>query len=226
MGGIKVTQGEMKREPYVLTIAGILCLLNIPLVMFITFNNYSLWRIIGLVFISVVTQFSLAMYISKLLYFHHKKIVENMIKIEPPLIIKRMKIAYVIFYFGFYCVLLYLLTQRDTYVNNIGLFCFWYALYLPTWTRQGSLPICYIGDKNFIYGNIQVKIDDIERYEVKTLKKYKNKKREKIQLKIFHKIEKEIVVLDNSFSYILIEELEKILEKRYIDEKMKEYGLS
>lgn len=221
-----MTQIEMKRDPYAFKIAGILCLFNIPIILFFTVNNYSIRRIIGLVLISVMTDFILAMYISNLLYFYHKSIVENMVRIEASPFIKKVKVISAIWGFGFYCVLLYLLTQKGTSTENIiPILNMMNLMYLPYLFKQGGFCSCYLGDINFIYGNVQVKVDDIERYEVKTLKKYKNQKRDRIQLKIFPRAAKEIVVLNSSLSYKLIEALDKIFEERYIEEKMKEYGL-
>jgi hypothetical protein len=224
--GLKMTQIEMKRDPYLFTIAGILCLFNIPIILLLTLNNYSIWHILGLIVISVATQFCLAGYISNLFYFHHKSIVENMVKLEPSPFIKRIKITSIIMFLGFYCVFLYLLTQKGTDIKNIlPILNMMNIMYLPYLVTQGNLRSCYIGDKSFIYGPIQVKVDDIERYEIKTLKKYKGQKTDKIQLKIFPKTGKEIVVFSSPFSYKLIEELDKVFEKRYIDEKMREYDL-
>ncbi|MEK6265991.1 MAG: hypothetical protein N2B06_14670 [Clostridium sp.] len=221
-----MTQVEMKREPYVLRIAGILCLFNIPIILFLILNNYFIERIIGMILISLVTQYGLATYISNLLYFHHKNIVENMVKIESSIVLKKIYIVYIIVYFIFYCVLLYLLAQKGTdakYISYlIQIMCF---LAMPIWTNSGNPFPCYIGDKNFIYGNIQVKINDIDRYEVVIVKKYKKQKRDKIQLKIFPITGKEILVINSSFSYKLVEEIEKIFENRYINKKMKQYGM-
>ena len=216
----------MKRDPYAFKIAGILCLFNIPIILFFTVNNYSIWRIIALIFILVMTDLILAMYISNLLYFYHKSIVENMVKIESSPLTKKVKVISFIWSFGFYCVLLYLLTQKDTSTESImPIINMMNLMYLPYLLKQGNFCSCYIGTINFIYGSVQVKVDDIERYEVNTLKKYRNQKKDRIKLKIFPKNAKEIVVFDSSLSYKLIEALDKIFEERYIEEKMKEYGL-
>lgn len=214
----------MKREPYGFKIAGILCLFNIPVILFFTVNNYSIWRITGLILVTVVIQFMLAIYISNLLYFYHKSIVENMVKIKPTPLTKTLGIISPVWCLAFYYVFLYLLTQRGSNIEDI--IPILNTVYLPYLLRQGTFCSCYIGDKNLIYGNIQVKLADIETYEIKTKKKYKNGKRDRIQLKILPKNGKEILVLDSSFSYKLIEELDKVFEQRFIDEKMKEYGLT
>lgn len=221
-----MTQIEMKRDPYLFKIAGLLCLFNIPIILFFAVSNYSIWRILGLIFISVMANFILAVYISNLIYFYHKSIVENMVKMEPSPLIKKINVICAILSFGFYCFLLYLLTQKGRSAENvIPMLNMMNLMYLPYLFKQGNFCPCYLGNINFIYGNVQVKVDDIERYEIKVLKKYKNQKRNRIQLRIFPRAAKEIIVFDSSLSYKLIGELDRVFEERYIEEKMKEYGL-
>lgn len=210
----KLIEGKLN-----ITILGLLLLLNLPLIVVICKDKYTIRVFYSVITYSIVLQMYEASFISKFVLRHYFKIVDKGQKLLKDSLQKSYEVIFTIILVAFYIISMYFVIKGEFNPGLFGVYAFNFQFLFE---RQG-----YFGENYILYRNFVIGIDKILSYKVITKRKYSNNRRDKIQLKlqvIGTNIET-IVIYNSKIAYALKDELDKWNEKKFVEDKMKEYKL-
>lgn len=221
----KLNLKDIKKDnKNIIWISLILCIFNLPIIIYSIIGKYSIIRFILIIVIIVFTQFYLAYLINRMIFIKHFKIIDNGKRIVCSDFRNKLIIVTYVFYVTIYYISLFIIMSNSYYSGSLSLININIINLLNIFNAQKIFHV-YKGKKYFLYGDILIKNEEILYYDIKTIKKYKKDRRDKIRLTLHIKGGKDIVVYDSDMAYEIKEFIEEIYEERYIKEKMKEYGL-
>ncbi|GAA0176629.1 hypothetical protein SH2C18_00160 [Clostridium sediminicola] len=216
---------EMKKDnKSILIIALILSIFNLPLVIYFIKGQYSVFRTIMIITIIILNQLILSSFIKDFIFIKHFKIIDNAKRITCSNFREKLIMVSYTSYIGFYYILLFFIMVNSDYSGGIALLYVNIMNLTNLLNGQKTFNV-YKGDNYFLYGERLIENREILYYDVKTVKKYKKNKKDKITLTIHIKGVQDLVILDSKMAYKIQDVIKEICDDRFVEDKMKELGL-
>lgn len=194
-------------------ILGLLLCVNLPFVILVCKDKYKITILLLVILYVLMLQLVGAIIISNYIFKHYFKIVDNGQEVNSSMN-KRYKIVLIMLLIIICLVFPYMIFHEKFSVGIFWIYLFNILSFVQSET--------YIGKNYILYRNTIIKIDDILIYSVITKKKYKNNKKDKIQLKLklINSGLESILIYNSKLSYSLKDKLDKWHEKKFVEEKM------
>jgi hypothetical protein len=188
-------------------------------------GKYSIFRFVFIIAIVILTEIFLAIFINDMIFIRYFKAIDNGEKIISSKSRNRLMMVGYVLYLGLYYFCLFSIMSNSDYTLPAP-----FILYINImncfniFNGQNILNV-YKGDTYLLYANRIIENEKIYNYEVKILKKGKKDKKDKIQLTINIKGQADLVVFYSRMAYKIKDIIDGLYEERFIEEKMKEYGV-
>lgn len=175
----------MKKDKKVAyTVLGVLCVFNLPLILYLVVENYQTFRLICIIVYIVVNHFFLVFFINKIFFVYNFKRMDNGQKIyffkNGKFISKVQYTVYVVMYYIF-VINIFIDGYYDIMWSILFYSCLlnMYAAFLGR-----SFLDFYYSDNYLFYSDRLIEKDNIVDYDINTMKKGKKGTKDKIKLKI------------------------------------------
>ncbi|SHH89172.1 hypothetical protein [Clostridium grantii] len=218
---------EIKKDKRnILNIILILSIVNLPIFIYSIMGKYSVFRFVFIIAIVILTEIFLAIFINDMIFKRYFKAIDNAEKIISSKARNRIMIVGYVLYLAFYYYILFsIMSDSDYFFTSTFILYINIMNCFNIFNGQNILNV-YKGDTYLLYANRIIENEKIYNYEVKILKKYKKDKKDKIQLTINIKGQADLVVFYSGIAYKIKDIIDGLYEERFIEEKMKEYGVT